>query len=31
MLPATKGLDKKIMYNTFEKVWNDWQWNTAWG
>ena len=31
MLPKTKGLDTEIMKNTFEKVWNEWQWNETWG
>ncbi|MDW7692939.1 hypothetical protein R9C00_10590 [Flammeovirgaceae bacterium SG7u.111] len=31
MLPATKGLDKKVMENTFDKIWKDWQWEDTWG
>jgi hypothetical protein len=31
MLPATAGLDKKVMRNTFEKIWKNWQWKDTWG
>ena len=31
MLPATKGLDKDVMKNTFEKIWDDWEWHDTWG
>ncbi len=31
MLPATDGLDKKVMENTFNKIWTDWQWEDTWG
>ena len=31
MLPATQGLDKEIMRNTFEKIWTHWEWHDTWG
>ncbi|MCB0843287.1 MAG: hypothetical protein KDE26_08550 [Bacteroidetes bacterium] len=31
MLPATQGLDREIMRNTFNKIWTDWQWHDTWG
>ncbi len=31
MLPVTKGLDKKVMQNTFNKIWNEWNWDETWG
>jgi protein-glucosylgalactosylhydroxylysine glucosidase len=31
MLPVTKGLDKKVMHKTFEKIWDNWQWNETRG
>jgi len=31
MLPETTLLDKKIMKNTFDLVWNTWSWDKTWG
>lgn len=31
MLPETSLLDKKIMKNTFDLVWNTWSWKKTWG
>ncbi|WP_020530392.1 hypothetical protein [Flexithrix dorotheae] len=31
MLPATEGFDQKVMENTFNKIWTDWQWEDTWG
>ncbi|WP_029272600.1 hypothetical protein [Flavobacterium sp. KJJ] len=31
MLPETSLLDKKIMKNTFDLVWNTWSWDKTWG
>ncbi|MFH7000893.1 hypothetical protein [Flavobacterium bizetiae] len=31
MLPETSLLDKKIMKNTFDLVWNTWTWDKTWG
>ena len=31
MLPATDGLDTEVMRQTFDKVWEDWQWEDTWG
>jgi hypothetical protein len=31
MLPATSLLDKAVMKNTFDLVWNTWSWNDTWG
>lgn len=31
MLPETPMLDKGIMKNTFEKVWQAWNWQDTWG
>ncbi|MCM5529824.1 hypothetical protein [Parasegetibacter sp. NRK P23] len=31
MLPLTKGLDTAVMRNTFNLVWDTWQWNDTWG
>lgn len=31
MLPATKGLNPKIMQNTFDLIWKSWHWNDTWG
>ncbi|MBA4853578.1 hypothetical protein H1R81_24510 [Emticicia sp. BO119] len=31
MLPETPVLDRKIMKNTFEKVWEVWHWDDTWG
>ena len=31
MLPETTLLDKKIMKNTFDLVWDTWSWDKTWG
>jgi protein-glucosylgalactosylhydroxylysine glucosidase len=31
MLPETAALDKKIMRNTFDLVWDTWSWQKTWG
>jgi hypothetical protein len=31
MLPMSKMVDKKVMANTFDLVWNTWSWNETWG
>jgi len=31
MMPSTSGLDKIVMKDTFEKIWNNWQWDKTWG
>ncbi|PJJ10679.1 hypothetical protein CLU83_4133 [Flavobacterium sp. 1] len=31
MLPETSLLDKKIMKNTFDLVWDTWSWQKTWG
>ncbi len=31
MLPESPLVDKKIMRNTFDKVWDEWQWKRTWG
>lgn len=31
MLPQTAGLDKKVMADTFQKIWGNWQWEHTWG
>lgn len=31
MLPETSLLDKKIMKNTFDLVWDSWSWDKTWG
>lgn len=31
MLPESKMLDKKIMQNTFDKIWKVWHWDDTWG
>lgn len=31
MLPASMGLDTAIMHNTFNKIWNNWNWKETWG
>jgi hypothetical protein len=31
MLPATTGLDLKVMQNTFDTIWADWKWDETWG
>lgn len=31
MLPETSLLDKKIMKNTFDLVWDTWSWDKTWG
>lgn len=31
MLPETTLLDKKIMRNTFDLIWDSWSWNETWG
>ena len=31
MLPLQKLLDKKIMFNTFNTIWNSWSWKDTWG
>ena len=31
MLPETTLLDKKIMKNTFDLVWDNWSWDKTWG
>jgi protein-glucosylgalactosylhydroxylysine glucosidase len=30
-IPAANGLDTAIMKNTFDTVWEKWQWNETWG
>jgi hypothetical protein len=30
-IPAANGLDTAVMKNTFEIVWDRWQWNDTWG
>lgn len=30
-IPAANGLDSTIMKNTFNKVWDTWQWKETWG
>jgi protein-glucosylgalactosylhydroxylysine glucosidase len=30
-IPASHGLDKTIMKNTFDTVWKLWKWNETWG
>ncbi|PKD17748.1 hypothetical protein APR41_05845 [Salegentibacter salinarum] len=31
MLPETSRLDKKIMKNTFDLIWETWSWEETWG
>ncbi len=31
MLPKTDLVDKKVMLNTFNWVWNNWKWEDTWG
>ena len=31
MLPESKMLDKKIMQDTFDKIWKVWHWDDTWG
>eukprot|EP01136_Pigoraptor_vietnamica_P018969 Opistho-1_new@65956 len=31
MLPESKMLDKKIMQDTFDKIWKIWHWDDTWG
>lgn len=31
MLPETQGVDKKIMKNTFDLIWDKWSWDETWG
>lgn len=31
MLPLIEGLDKKVMQNTFNKIWDVWHWEDTWG
>ena len=31
LLPQTPGLDTALMRATFDKVWNEWQWQDTWG
>lgn len=31
MLPASTALDTAIMHNTFNKIWNNWNWKETWG
>lgn len=31
MMPQTPMLDKQIMQNTFDWIWNNWSWHDTWG
>jgi hypothetical protein len=31
MLPGYSKIDTAVMKNTFEFIWNNWQWNNTWG
>jgi hypothetical protein len=31
MLPASRLVDTAVMRNTFDYVWNNWNWNETWG